>query len=175
MPPNWPQVAYYSLAVVIGEAAWLLPSAFAVTSLSDYVRLPGERAWQAARRALQRTIAAAGASGAVAGAGGVLAIVLLLPDAYHASIGPLWIVIAGTIPYSVGHVASPYLVTAVDRPAIATAIAAATLVVDLVLVAVLGGPRGAVGAAIASSVAYTLHAALNLGALSREGRRATSR
>jgi O-antigen/teichoic acid export membrane protein len=170
-----PQVAYYSLAIVMAEAAWLLPSAFAVTTLSDFVRLPGQEAWRAARRALPRVVAAAGASGVVAGAGGVLAIVLLLPDAYSASVAPLWIAIAGMVPYSVGHVVSPYLVTAVDRPALATGIAAVTLVVDLALVVVLGGPQGALGAAIASTVAYAVHAALNLRVLSREGARAPAR
>jgi peptidoglycan biosynthesis protein MviN/MurJ (putative lipid II flippase) len=79
------------------------------------------------------------------------------------------------IPYSVGHVVSPYLVTAVDRPGIATAIASITLVVDMALLLALGGPLGAIGAAIASTVAYAVHAALNLGVLSREGRRATAR
>jgi O-antigen/teichoic acid export membrane protein len=169
------QVAYYSLAIVMAEAAWLLPSAFAVTTLSDFVRLPGQKAWRAARRALPSVVAAAGASGVVAGAGGVLAIVLLLPDGYHASVAPLWIAIAGMVPYSVGHVVSPYLVTAVNRPALATGIAAVTLVVDLALVVVLGGPHGALGAAIASTVAYTAHAALNLRVLRREGGRAPAR
>ena len=170
-----PQVAYYSLAIVIAEAAWLLPSAFAITSLADYVRLPAREAWQAARDAMPRTLLAAGASGVLAGAGGVVAIVLLLPDAYGDAVAPLWIAIAGMIPYSAGHVVSPYLVTAVDRPGLATSIASVTLAVDMALLLALGGPLGALGAAIASTAAYAVHAALNLAALSREGRRATAR
>lgn len=162
-----PQVAYYTLALVIAEAAWLMPSALAVTSLSDFVRLPNDRAWQAARHALARTLGVAAISGVLAAAGGVAATLLFLSDAYHAALAPLAIALAGAIPYSVGHVVSPFLVTAQDRPGTATAIALATLVVDLALVVTLGGPLGAIGAAIASTVAYALHAALNLVALRR--------
>lgn len=164
-----PQVAYYSLAVVIAEAAWLMPSALAVTSLSDFVRLPGAQAWQAARRALTRTVAVAAVSGVVAAIGGIAATLLVLSDAYHAALAPLGIALAGAVPYSVGHVVSPFLVTAQDRPRTATAIALATLLVDLALVLALGGPLGAIGAAVASTVAYAVHAALNLAALRRAG------
>ena len=161
------QVAYYSLAVVIAEAAWLVPSALAVTSLSDFVRLAPDSAWLAARRALRRTLRAAGASAALAGAGGVLAILLFLPAAYHAALVPLAVALLGAVPYSVGHVVSPFLVTAVDRPALVTKIAGATLALDVALVLALGGPLGALGAAIASTCSYALHAVLNARALRR--------
>jgi O-antigen/teichoic acid export membrane protein len=162
-----PQVAYYSLAVVIAEAAWLMPSALAVTSLSDFVRLTPADAWQAARRALRRTLGIAAVSAVLAAAGGVVAILLFLPGAYHASLAPLGIALVGAVPYSVGHVVSPYLVTTVDRPGLVTLIAAITLAVDVALVLVLGGPLGAIGAAIASTASYAVHAALNAGALRR--------
>jgi O-antigen/teichoic acid export membrane protein len=161
------QVAYYSLAVVIAEAAWLMPSALAVTSLSDFVRLPGSAAHAAATRALRRTVGVAGVSAVLALGGGVVATLLVLPHAYHHAIAPLAIAIAGAVPYSVGHVVSPYLVTAVDRPRVATAIALVTLAADVLLVLLLGGPLGAIGAAVASTVAYGLHAALNVSALRR--------
>jgi len=161
------QVAYYSLAVVIAEAAWLMPSALAVTTLSDFVRLPGTQARDAAGRALRRTVSVAGVSVVVALAGGIVATLLVLPHAYHHAIAPLAIALAGAVPYSVGHVVSPYLVTAVDRPGLATRIALATLAVDLLLVLAIGGPLGAIGAAVASTVAYGLHAALNVAALRR--------
>jgi O-antigen/teichoic acid export membrane protein len=160
-----PQVAYYSLAVVIAEAAWLVPGALAVSAQSDYVRGDAAAAAEAARAAARRSVAAAAATGVVAGVGGTAVVWLLLPHAYHASLAPLWIVLAGTIPYSVGHVASPYLVTAVDRPRVATAIATTTLVVDLALLAAIGGPLGALGAAVASTAAYACNAALNVRAL----------
>jgi len=161
------QVAYYSLAVVIAEAAWLMPSALAVTSLSDFVRLPAAEAWQAARRALGHTLAIAAVSGMLAAAGGAAAILVFLPSAYHAALVPLAIALAGAVPYSVGHVVSPYLVTAVDRPQIATAIAVVTVALDVLLVLLLGGPLGALGAAVASTASYGLHAGLNVGALRR--------
>jgi O-antigen/teichoic acid export membrane protein len=161
------QVAYYSLAVVIAEAAWLMPSALAVTSLSDFVRLPAGQAWRAAQRVLRHTVGTAAVSGVLAALAGAAAILAFLPSAYHAALVPLAIALAGAVPYSVGHVVSPYLVTAVDRPGVVTAIAAATLAVDTALVLVLGGPLGAIGAAIASTTSYALHAALNTRALRR--------
>ncbi|MCW2967749.1 MAG: hypothetical protein JWM71_1521, partial [Solirubrobacteraceae bacterium] len=161
------QVAYYSLAVVIAEAAWLMPSALAVTSLSDFVRLPPAEAWDAARRALGRTLGIAAVSAVLAAAGGVVAILVFLPGAYHAALVPLAIALAGAVPYSVGHVVSPYLVTTVDRPGLVTLIAAATMAVDVALVMAIGGPLGAIGAAIASTVAYAVHAVLNTAALRR--------
>ena len=127
-----PQVAYYSLAVVIAEAAWLMPSALAVTPppRTSCASRATTRA-RGAAGALRRTVAVAGASGVVAAAGGVGGMLALLPHAYHAALAPLAIVLAGAVPYSVGHVVSPYLVTAVDRPGIATVIAVATLTVDI--------------------------------------------
>ena len=170
-----PQVAYYSLAMVIAEAAWLLPSAFAVTSLSDYVRLPGREAWQAARRALPRTVAAAGASGVVAGAGGVLAIVLLLPDAYDARSRRCGSRSPGWSPTASGTSSRPtWSPRSTGRRSPRRSRASRSSSTWRCCIA-LGGPHGAVGAAIASTTAYALHAALNLGALSREGRRATAR
>ena len=160
-----PEVAYYTLAVVIAEAAWLLPSALAISAQSDYVRLGPAEAARAARAAVRRTLAAAAVSAVAAGAVGASAIVVFLPSAYEQALLPLAVLLAGAVPYSVGHVVSPYLVTAARAARRSTAIAATTLVVDVVLVVVLGGPLGALGAAVASTVAYWVNAGLNLAAL----------
>jgi O-antigen/teichoic acid export membrane protein len=169
-----PEVAYYSLAVVIAEAAWLLPSALAVTAQSDYVRLAPDAAGRAAWAAVRRTVLASLASAIAAGALGAVCILAFLPDDYHAALAPLAVLLGGAVPYSVGHVISPYLVTAVDSARRATAIALATLAFDLALVIGVGGPWGAVGAAVASTAAYWLNAALNVAALRATAPRAPS-
>jgi Na+-driven multidrug efflux pump len=80
-------------------------------------------------------------------------IVIVLSPAYHAAIAPLAVTVVGTTIVSAGQAISPWVAATLNRPGLSSLIASATLALDMgVLVAAAG--LGALGAAIASSIAY---------------------
>ena len=147
------QVAYYSIGVAIAEGVWLVPGAIAITGLADYSRLQPEEAAVVVRRNVKRTLAASAATAIALVAAGTAVIILVLSPAYRAAIAPLAITIAGTTVVSIGQAISPWIAATLDRPGLSSLIATATLAVDMGVLVALAG-LGALGAAIASSVAY---------------------
>lgn len=147
------QVAYYSLGVAVAEGVWLVPGAIAITGLADYSRLDAPEAFAIVRRNVRRTLAWSAATAVVLLVVGSGLILLLLSPAYHAAIAPFAITIVGTTIVSAGQAISPWMAATLNRPGLSSLIASATLAIDIgVLVAAAG--LGALGAAIASSVAY---------------------
>lgn len=156
------QVAYYSLGVAIAEGVWLVPGAIAITGLADYARLEPQTATPVLVRNIRRTLAAAGGSAVLLIAVGTAVILVALSPAYRAAIAPLAITVAGTAMVSIGQPISPWIAAQLDRPGLTGLIATATLVVDMgVLLA--AASLGALGAAIASSVAYLVASACYVG------------
>jgi hypothetical protein len=136
---------------------WLVPGAIAITGLADYSRLPPREATDAVWRNVKLTLAASAATGLVLVAAGSALIVSVLSPAYRAAIAPLAITVTGTVVVSVGQPISPWITATLDRPGLSSLIATGTLALDMaVLVAAAG--LGALGAAIASSIAYLLAA-----------------
>ena len=151
------QVAYYSIGVAIAEGVWLVPGAIAITGLADYSRLPPREAADAVWRNVKLTLAASAATGLVLVAAGSALIVSVLSPGYRAAIAPLAITVAGTVVVSIGQPIGPWITATLDRPGLSSLIATGTLALDMaVLVAAAG--LGALGAAIASSIAYLLAA-----------------
>lgn len=147
------QVAYYSLGVALAEGVWLVPGAIAITGLADYSRLDPAEALAVVRRNIRRTLTWSAATAVVLLVAGSGLILLVLSPAYHAAIVPLVITVAGTTIVSAGQAISPWIAATLDRPGLSSLIASATLALDMgVLIAAAG--LGALGAAIASSVAY---------------------
>lgn len=147
------QVAYYSLAVAISEGVWLVPGAVAITGLADYPRLDARQATAAVERNLRRTFAASVPTALVLVAAATVLIVVVLPNAYGASILPLIVCVLGTTLVSVSQAISPWIAATLDRPGISSLIAVSTLALDMTLLVLLA-PHGALGAAIASTLAY---------------------
>jgi O-antigen/teichoic acid export membrane protein len=147
------QVAYYSLGVAIAEGVWLVPGAIAITGLADYSRLEPAEASAVVRRNVRRTLTWSTGTAVVLLVLGSGLILLVLSPAYHAAIAPLAVTVAGTTIVSAGQAISPWVAATLNRPGLSSLIASATLALDMgVLVAAAG--LGALGAAIASSVAY---------------------
>ena len=160
------QVAFYSLAVALSEGVWLVPGAVAVVGLADYSQLDPHAALARARRNLARTLAAAAVTAAALFLAGTLLITAFLRPAYQAAIGPLAITIAGALFYSATHAVNPWIVVTLDRPGLSSLIAAATLAVNMVLLVALAS-HGALGAAIASALAYAFAGGVYVAVLSK--------
>ena len=97
---------------------------------------------------------------------GTLLITAFLRPAYQAAIGPLAITIAGALFYSATHAVNPWIVVTLDRPGLSSLIAAATLAVNMVLLVALAS-HGALGAAIASALAYAFAGGVYVAVLSK--------
>jgi O-antigen/teichoic acid export membrane protein len=111
-------------------------------------------------------IAGAGTAVAIGAVGTGLIIVVLDPSYVHA-IGPLCIGLLGALAFCVPQAVSPFIIAVLDRPMVSVAIPFATLIVNVLLLLLLAPPLGAVGAALASSSAYSVAALLSLRAFHR--------
>jgi O-antigen/teichoic acid export membrane protein len=165
------QVAFYSLAVAVSEGVWLVPGAFAVVGLADYSQLDPRAALMTARENLRRTLAAAAVTSAALFLAGALLITVFLRPAYHAAIVPLAITIAGALFYSATHAVNPWIVVTLDRPGLSSLIAGGTLALNMVLLLMLAA-HGALGAAIASAIAYGFAGGVYVAVLSNHKSRA---
>jgi O-antigen/teichoic acid export membrane protein len=168
------QVAFYSFAVALSEGVWLIPGAIAVIGLADYSHLTITDALTTARRNLRRTFLAAAVTSIGLVAVGTLIILIFLRPTYHAAILPLVITATGALLYSAIHAVNPWIVVTLDRPGFSSLVAFSTLALNMVLLVVLAS-HGALGAAIASCIAYAFAGCIYTGLLASHHKAASKR
>jgi O-antigen/teichoic acid export membrane protein len=159
------EVAYYSLAATLAEGVWLVPGALAITTLSELPHLEKQAAHAVTRAAIRHALFFACLAAIGIGIFGTALIVVALPSAYQAAILPLFISLAGTLAFSIPQVAGPHISVVMNRALISGAIPGATLILNIFLLVVLAPHLGAVGASLASSIAYATAALLCLAAV----------
>lgn len=148
------ELGLYSVAVAWAESLFYLPTAIASVQRPELVRASMEDAAQQTARTLRATvlITVPLAAGIVAAA--PFLCVVVFGSAFRGSVDDLRTLTAGAF----GIIALKLLgnaLTAQRKPALETAAIAAAFVVTLVLDIALIPSHGGLGAAIASSVAYT--------------------
>ena len=152
---NATQVGYYAVAVSLAEVIWYIPTA-AATVLAPHVAEAAEGGADRATGSVGRIVLVATVFASVALA--VLAPLLvniLFGARFAPSVVAIWLLLPGVVAISVGRILSGYLLgrnqQRVDLLATASGLVV-TLVLDVALI-----PRyGFAGAAVASSVAYTV-------------------
>lgn len=146
----------YSVSVQLAELLWLLSSAVTV---SAYRRIGTPDAAQAAATTLRAVRMGLGAALAAAPLLGLVAwwvLPVLLGEAYRASLLPLAVLLPGVAAYAAASALSAYYTHQRGRPQWAAGIAGLSLLLTLAL-GVWAVPRwGAVGAALATSIAYAV-------------------
>jgi O-antigen/teichoic acid export membrane protein len=149
----------YSVAVQVAELLWVLSSAFTVAA---YHRIGGADTAAAARvtlAALRSGLWLVLAAAPLLGAAGWLLLPWLGPD-YVAARVPLLVLLPGVVLYAGASSLSAYYTNLHGRPQWAARVAALSLAIALAG-ALLAVPRwGALGAALATTLAYTLSIAL---------------
>ncbi|GAA0432377.1 hypothetical protein Acor_76120 [Acrocarpospora corrugata] len=146
--------AVLSLAAAPGEAVRQL-------SLARQADADGDGARQATTRALRLNLLTATAVVAVLAAAAPILIPLVYGPAYAPSVAPMLALAPGAIMLALLKPVEQFLVR-LSRPMTMTAIPVLALGVNLVLNAVLIPSWGAVGAALASTAAYTVIAVVEL-------------
>ncbi len=150
-------VGYYSVSVVMAEALWYFPSAVGIVI---FARTPGMKAEEAnkstpriCRNTLFITILAALV---VFGLGNHI-IILFFGSAFLPALKPLWILLPGVVALSISNVLSNEIAGR-GKPIVGTIAAGVSLVVNIPLNLFLIPRIGISGAALASSISYTLTA-----------------
>ena len=145
----------YSVAVQVAELLWVLSSAFTVAA---YHRIGGADTAAAARvtlAALRSGLLLVLAAAPLLGAAGWLLLPWLGPD-YVAARAPLLVLLPGVALYAGASSLSAFYTNLHGRPQWAARVAALSLAIALVC-ALLAVPRwGAIGAALATTLAYTV-------------------
>lgn len=162
-------VGVYSTAVLAAALVFIIPGALA-SSLS---RPFGSKPDGAARLA---RLSAAAAMLSALGVGIVAVVVIalfagpLLGEEFSDLAYPIGVMLPGMVVFAAAYPSSSYYGTALGRPELNTAVTAAALGIDIVLLLILGGRYGVMGAATASLFGYGAAGVLNLALISRFAR-----
>jgi O-antigen/teichoic acid export membrane protein len=153
-------VGIYSVSVQTAETVWLVAGAIATSvtapALEEDDRAAARLIGRSALRALLFTAALAVALGAVA----PWLIPALLGDAFRGAAKPLALLLPGTAAYAPVTILVVYLSVRRAQPHLSLVVAVAGMMVTLAGAIALVPAHGASGAAIASTVGYTVAAAL---------------
>ncbi len=162
------QVGLYTLAVGVAQLVWLISNAVAVVLLPRVAASGGATRENAATtaRATRLTLCVSLAMAGALGAARPL-LPLVYGEAFQRSIAPFLWLLPGVLSFAVVGVIASYI-AGIGKPQVNLAIALVgvsfTLALDLLLI-----PRlGIVGAAIASTISYSVSAVLSLSYFSRQ-------
>ena len=157
-------VGYYSVAILVADIVYFSPSAIATASLP---RLAGASTAAEARligdRGCRIALFSGIASALVLGLASPIAVPAIYGAAFSPAVAPLLVLLPGVAVYGVAHITTAYFNGRVGKPWINACIAALSLLLDVVFASFLIPRMGLVGAAIASSAAYTIAMLVNLG------------
>ena len=154
------EAAYYSMALAFGELMWVLSSARGTVHLSEQIQGDPKLARAQVIRVLKRLMPFMAGLALFLVIFGGFAVEIFAGEAYEPAIWPLRITVVGCTMFAVAHVVMPYLVAGLRRPGLMTAIGGLTVTINVVLILLLAPSMGALGAAIASSIAYAVAAAV---------------
>lgn len=162
------EAGVYSVAVQVAELLWLLSSSVTV---SAYHRIGAPDADQAALttlRAVRVNLLATLVAAPLLYAGAQVAVPAVLGPAYQGALLPLALLLPGVAGYAAASSLSAYYTNHRGLPQWSAAVAGLSLGLTIAIAA-WGIPRyGAAGAALATSVAYTLAIALALALFLRD-------
>jgi O-antigen/teichoic acid export membrane protein len=155
------QVGLYAVGVLVTEALWQIPQAAALALVPRTARTMDAGATQFTCVVLRQVILISSACGALLALFCPLLIPLIFGARFASSIAVIWWLLPGVVALSAAKVISADL-AARGKPEYSTSFAFVALVATVVLDFVLIPRMGIRGAALASSVSYTLDSALLL-------------
>jgi stage V sporulation protein B len=161
------QLGVYSIAVALAELLWYVANSISLVMFPHVSGLAREEANRVtpvvARNTLLLTLIGAIGMFIV----GHWLILIILGPAMLPAVLPLWLLLPGIVTLSAGKVIASYL-SGIGRPIYATYISAMTVILTVILDVVLIPRYGIAGAAVASSIVYTLASALSVWMFVRE-------
>ncbi len=151
-------VGYYSVAVLLGEALWFLPQTLAVVLLPEVSRHEHDRAVQLTSQVCRLTLMSAALGAALLIAIAPLLVRKVFGENFLPALLPLWLLLPGMLFESGTRILSSFMVGR-GRPLISTYSASLVFFSNLLINLWLIPRYGISGAAVASSISYTLGAA----------------
>lgn len=151
------QVGFYALGVVISESLWQIPHAVAVALFPRTARTLDQEADVFTCFVIRQVFLLASVLGLLMALASPVAIPLIFGKRFGPSVAVIWWILPGTVAMAVAKVMSADL-TARGKPEYNSIIALATLGVTALLDFALIPRMGINGAALASSIAYSLEA-----------------
>ena len=159
-------VGYYSVAVALAEALWYFPAAVGVVVIARTPGLTAEEANRSTPVICRNTLFLTLGAGVLLFVLGKFIINLLFGSAFLAAAQPLWILLPGVVALSICKVLSNEI-TGRGKPMINTTAAGVSLAVNIPLNLLLIPSMGIAGAALASTISYTMTAVIVLVAFIR--------
>lgn len=148
------EAGVYSVALQLAELLWLLSQAVTVSAFSRIGAPHRPTALAMTRRAVHIGVAAAAAAAPLLLMAAWFVLPSLLGQAYGAAFWPLAVLLPGVVAYAAASALSAYYTHHLGRPRWAAGIAALSLALALGGALLLAPRWGALGAAIATSLAY---------------------
>jgi O-antigen/teichoic acid export membrane protein len=164
---NPAQVGLYAIGVVTSEALWQIPAAAATALFPRTARTIREGASEFTCLILRQVFFISCVSGAVLALISPIAVPLVFGARFKPSVAVIWWILPGTIAMSLAKVASSDL-AARYKTGYSSSFGVVAFMVTVVLDFLLIPRMGIRGAALASSVAYTVNGVLLLLAIRRE-------
>ena len=148
-------VGIYSVAVTVAELLLFFPRALATALMPRITGADSTSAKHMAASACRHTVGGALLSAVVLVPIGLL-IPVLFGEAYRPSVVPFFLLLPGLGAYALAPVLSTYFSGQLGRPIVTSLFAGMSLALDVILVWALVPRLGVPGAALASTLAYTV-------------------
>jgi len=152
-------VGRYTLAVGLGQLLWLLSNAAATVLLPKIAAAEHENSAAHTMRVNRLSLGASFAGAVVLGVAATLFIPFLYGEDFRGSVDALLWILPGIVAFSIVNVLAAYL-GGIGKPHLNLIVAVVSLIATISLNLLLIPRLNIVGAAIASSVSYTLSAVL---------------
>jgi O-antigen/teichoic acid export membrane protein len=164
---GYASVGRYTLAVGLGQLLWLLSNAAATVLLPKIAAAEHENSAAHTMRVNRLSLAASFAGAIVLAVVATQFIPLFYGEAFRGSINALLWILPGIVAFSIVNVLAAYL-SGIGKPRLNLFVATISLIATISLDVLLIPRFDIVGAAIASSVSYTLSAVLTIRYFIRE-------
>lgn len=149
------QVGLYAVGAGLAEVIWFLPNSVTIALAPAVAVAPEEEASHVSAQAARSVLVLTAVLALVMAALAPLAIVVFFGSAFQQSVVAVWLLLPGVVTFSVWKILSAYLLGRhlLKQDLLAATVAmVATAVLDLLLIP----SHGFRGAAVASSIAYTV-------------------
>lgn len=161
-------VGIYSVAVRTVEGLWFVSAAIGVAIYARVGMLPRDEAARLTARSMRFAIGIIAVLGLVLVAAAGTLLPLLYGSAYAAAVPAFRILVPGIVIFGLGQIFSTFFTNALGRPRVPLLIAAVSLAVSVPLCLVLIPLFGMNGAALATTISYSVSMGLAIALFSRE-------
>jgi O-antigen/teichoic acid export membrane protein len=150
-------VGFYSVAVLIGEVLWFIPHTLAVVLLPEVSQLPNERSERLTSQLCRLTLFSSALGAVMLVAVAPLLVHVIFGSDFSPAVSPLWVLLPGIVFDGCSRILTSFFVGR-GLPMTSTRAAALVFFSNLLINLWLIPRLGIMGAALATTISYTLGA-----------------